>query len=599
MKYPYRVTWIAARLLVESRKSNYGHFYRDDCMSVLETLKKLKNLKDVAVFLDCKPKFLSYLLFFEKDKYSEFEVRKKSGGVRIIHAPNKKLKAIQKKLSDVLYACQDEIYPKQKFSILSHGFVRKEKIKNKDLIHGALSNAKVHKNKNNVFNIDLENYFGSFNFGRVRGFFIKNKDFLLTEKCATVIAQIACYNNSLPQGSPCSPIISNLISRSLDVKLANLAKRNSAFYSRYVDDITISTNKKTFPKNIALSESHHISLGDEFSKIISSSGFTVNTKKTRLQYSDSRQEVTGLVVNKFVNVPHEYRCNLRPKAHTLFLSNSYFYVDNEGNKCEGSIDKLNGAFSYIHFIRKNTINHGKYIRDKNGELALDGSDYLYSQFLYYKYFAHNDRPIVICEGKTDVIYLKAVLKTLAADYPDLIEVDNDKTSLKIQILPASKTVQDLLGLLTGTADLRKFILSYEARLKDFKNPSLSNPVIVLVDNDDGPRKINNAIRDKYNISPEAGKPSIIFSNMVYVRTPELERKKETSIEDFFSDGIRKIKINGRTFSPDIDDDTTAHFGKKTFAEEVILKKRKTLDFTSFKPVLNLLVESIRLYKKGA
>lgn len=569
-------------------------------MTTLVALKKLKDLKDVAAFLDCKAKFLSYLLFFEKEKYSTFEVPKKSGGVRTIYAPNKKLKAIQKKLSDILYECHSEIYPKHKFKVISHGFVKKENNNKKEIIYGALSNATVHKNKNNVLNIDLENYFGSFNFGRVRGFFIKNKDFALSEKCATVIAQIACYNNSLPQGSPCSPIIANLITRSLDIKLARFAKKNSATYSRYVDDITISTNKKFFPVCIASNEKHNILPGKEIVKILNKSGFSINNNKTRLQYSDSRQEVTGLVVNTFVNVPYEYRHNLRPKAHSLFNTNTYFYEDSEGKKLQGSIDKLNGAFSYIHFIRKNTTNKGKYTRDKDGELVLDGNDYLYSQFLYYKYFAHNDKPIVICEGKTDVIYLRAVLKTLAADYPDLIEVKGDTTSLKIQILPASRTVKDLLGLLTGTADLRKFILSYEDRIKVFKKPSMSNPVIVLVDNDDGPRKINSAIKNKYKLSPDAGVPLVIKNNLVYVRTPTLEGKKDSSIEDFFSEGVRKIKVRGKTFSPDMEEETVAHFGKRIFAEEVILKKRKILDFSSFKPVLDLLVESINIYKsKGA
>ena len=57
-----------------------------------------------------------------------------------------------------------------------------------------------------MLNLDLEEFFPSFNFGRVRGFFIKNRDFALHEKVATVIAQIACHDNALPQGSPCSPV---------------------------------------------------------------------------------------------------------------------------------------------------------------------------------------------------------------------------------------------------------------------------------------------------------------------------------------------------------------------------------------------------------
>lgn len=76
---------------------------------------------------------------------------------------------------------------------LSHGFERKRSI---------ITNSMMHVGKNHVFNMDLESFFASFNFGRVRGFFIKNRNFNLDPQVATVIAKIACHNNELPQGSP-------------------------------------------------------------------------------------------------------------------------------------------------------------------------------------------------------------------------------------------------------------------------------------------------------------------------------------------------------------------------------------------------------------
>ena len=69
----------------------------------------------------------------------------------------------------------------------------------------------------------LKDYFDSFNFGRVRGFFLKDADFKVPEEIATVIAQIACYKGKLPQGAPSSPIITNLISRMI-MKMKNLIK---------------------------------------------------------------------------------------------------------------------------------------------------------------------------------------------------------------------------------------------------------------------------------------------------------------------------------------------------------------------------------------
>src|SRR5207253_493823 len=86
----------------------------------------------------------------------------------------------------------------------------------------------------------------------VRGYFIRDKNFVLNEKVATVIAQIACHENALPQGSPCSPVISNLIAHVLDTHLVRLASRVGCTYSRYADDLTFSTNKKPFPREIAI-----------------------------------------------------------------------------------------------------------------------------------------------------------------------------------------------------------------------------------------------------------------------------------------------------------------------------------------------------------
>jgi len=155
--------------------------------------------------LGYKAKALSYILYSLDDnaKYSTFDIPKSYGGTRTIKAPVPKLKSLQKRLSDLLQDCIAEINKgKEIKSTLSHGFRRNFSI---------VTNAKAHTNRRYVFNADLSDFFGSINFGRVRGFFIKNNNFNLDSKIATIIAQIACHENSLPQGSPCSPVISNLI----------------------------------------------------------------------------------------------------------------------------------------------------------------------------------------------------------------------------------------------------------------------------------------------------------------------------------------------------------------------------------------------------
>ena len=124
-----------------------------------------------------------------------------------------------------------------------------------------------------------------------------------------MIAQIACHENKLPQGSPCSPVISNIIAHLLDIRLNELASSKGCTYTRYADDLTFSTSEKIFPTSIAKRDPanvHKWLAGTGLMKRVTKAGFTINSQKTRVQYRDSRQEATGLVVNEKVNVKPDY-----------------------------------------------------------------------------------------------------------------------------------------------------------------------------------------------------------------------------------------------------------------------------------------------------
>ncbi|MDP0589183.1 MAG: reverse transcriptase domain-containing protein [Candidatus Endonucleobacter bathymodioli] len=229
-------------------------------MTILDDLKTITTKPELAKLIKVKSSALTYTLYKldPATLYTTFTIPKKSGGERTILAPSARLKNIQKGLSKLLLDCIDEINKaKQKEGekyrpTLSHGFTRKGSI---------ITNAMMHLDKKNVLNIDLADFFDSFNFGRVRGFFIKNKHFGLDPQIATVIAKIACYDNKLPQGSPCSPVITNLITHSLDIRLASLAKKHSSIYSRYADDLTFSTRERKFSAQIVLKKIMNASLG--------------------------------------------------------------------------------------------------------------------------------------------------------------------------------------------------------------------------------------------------------------------------------------------------------------------------------------------------
>jgi RNA-directed DNA polymerase len=289
-------------------------------MSQLTLLKAAVSLRDVADLLEFQSKALAYILYKKPSatKYNSFDVPKRGGGVRSIKAPAAELALLQRRLSDLLQNCVEEInISRNRKDSLAHGFKRHRSI---------ITNAVKHQKRRYVFNIDLLDFFPSINFGRIRGFFIKDANFLLHEKVATVLAQIACHENGLPQGAPSSPVISNLVGHVLDIRLCKIASANGCTYSRYADDITFSTNKPEFPSNIAKRSAgtlHEWEVGDQLQEAVVSAGFVINPLKTRMQYRSSRQAVTGLIVNRKLNVRSEYRRIVRAMAHRLFKTGSF------------------------------------------------------------------------------------------------------------------------------------------------------------------------------------------------------------------------------------------------------------------------------------
>lgn len=261
-----------------------------------EQFLALQSREDVANILGIKEKSLRFFLYVIKtdNMYTEFTIQKKGGGQRTICAPNKKLKNVQRKLANVLN-CVYKVKP------AAHGFVY-----DKDIV----TNARNHTKKRFVFNIDLENFFEQINFGRVRGMLLK-PPYEIGEEAATVIAQIACYKGRLPQGAPSSPILTNMICSPLDTQLTKLAVKYKLRYSRYADDITFSSYKEDMPSSIVSISSKGVVIGKELSEIIKRNGFNINESKSRIFDYHKRQEVTGLVVNRFVNVKRSYIKEIR------------------------------------------------------------------------------------------------------------------------------------------------------------------------------------------------------------------------------------------------------------------------------------------------
>lgn len=266
-----------------------------------ELFYKLETRKDVADILEIPEKSLRYFLYKVRPEnmYHNFNIKKKDGSNRSISAPDRRLKSIQRKLANVLATIYE---PK----ICAYGFIENR---------NNVTNAQQHIKKRLVFNIDLKDFFSQIHFGRVRGMFM-NAPYNLKNEAATTLAQIACYNGTLPQGGPSSPIITNMICAPLDNALMKLAKDTGSIYTRYADDITFSTYKQEFDKSLVYIDEEKIIIGNKLSAILKKHSFIVNPEKIVLRARGQRQEVTGLTVNEFPNLRRSYIKQLRAIIHS-------------------------------------------------------------------------------------------------------------------------------------------------------------------------------------------------------------------------------------------------------------------------------------------
>lgn len=305
--------------------------------------------RDVAGLLEVPYPVFVYILYEKKNTYyKEFTLKKKTGGTRVIQAPLSGLKILQQKLSYILYLIHHQ-------RAASHGFNKGKSIK---------TNAIPHVGCREVFNIDLEDFFPSINFGRVRGLFL-SKPFSFNKEVATTLAQICCFGNSIPQGAPTSPVISNMICTKLDHDLHSIAQKNHCTYTRYADDITFSANiklSKDIVKVYPLDGKHEVVPGDVLKDVVQLNGFKINDKKNRLQAYFNRQIVAGVVVNEKLNVKRTLVRQVRamlhawdkyqlPAAESEYFA-KYFHQKQRGYKRKTKfVDVVRGKINFIKQIK--------------------------------------------------------------------------------------------------------------------------------------------------------------------------------------------------------------------------------------------------------
>lgn len=303
--------------------------------------------KNVPVIFDFE--HLSLLMRFDREMlatmvnapesfYRQFSIPKRSGGLREITAPYPSLKEVQEWIYKYILS-------KVPVHGCVHGFVEKRSI---------LTNVKPHLGKQFMLKVDLKDFFPSITINRVIQVF---KSIGYTHDVAFYLASLCCYEDVLPQGSPASPMISNIIAKHMDRRLYRLAKKYGYVYTRYADDIAFSGDE------IAVAFIRYVK------DIVTDCGFTVNENKVRLYGKNGNKILTGIsLASGKPRVPRDFRRE---------IEKDLFYIRKFGLEAHMNHMKIR-RYNYINSII-GKVDFWRMVEPEN-KFVEDMSAYLHEEY---------------------------------------------------------------------------------------------------------------------------------------------------------------------------------------------------------------------------
>jgi RNA-directed DNA polymerase len=308
--------------------------------------KEFQDITKLLAYLEISAKELAKICVARSSMYHSFEIASKKK-TRRISAPDKRLKHTQTKIK----ASLEKIYQPRS---TTHGFIRDRSI---------VTNTLVHAGRRHILNIDLKSFFPSITERRVFGLF---SSLGFDREVCDAITKICTHEGSLPQGAPSSPIISNMICFSLDRDLHSFSKLNRVVFTRYADDITVSTNGSPvtlFEASLPPSGKLEIgALSTSFRNIFSQNGFELNEEKIHFASGSHRKIVTGLIANEFPNVPRRFISQTRAILYKI-EKDGYSEAEREYRTKFATNPKL----SLDQHLRGN-LNHISNVRGKGDPL---------------------------------------------------------------------------------------------------------------------------------------------------------------------------------------------------------------------------------------
>ncbi len=308
---PFLVNFSDVESYYDALPPDVLHIYRPELEDLIKkSLPPAVSIRCLATLFGYSGRFIGALYHNTEHYYRTFKIPK-SRSYRTINAPRVALKVIQKwfgyHLGEVL-----------EFEKCVFGFVKGK---------SAPQAACLHCGAEWVFSVDIENFFQSTPIDRIKKSLIALG---YSEYGARLISKLCCFRGYLSQGSPASPILSNIVFSPVDKEILNITKSYDVQYTRYADDIVISGKEEFSPE-----------LADKIKEIVKGYGWKLSDKKEYRSKKPNRLKVYGLIVNnEKPRLTKGYRNKIRAYEHLL----------KKGKIAEEDILRVKGHLAYARSV---------------------------------------------------------------------------------------------------------------------------------------------------------------------------------------------------------------------------------------------------------
>jgi len=297
-------------------------------------LETIKTIKELALFVLADEKTLRNL---EPDNnYKVFKIPKPgSTEKRLIETPTGMLRNVLDRLGDGL----QWLYQQHKTDA-AYGFIRH--YKNDPDKRNIYSNAKKHLGRKHLLNIDLDNFFHQVDETKVRNIFSNYQLFSFNRETEDLLVRLVNFHGRLPMGSPTSPPLSNFATIDLDIELLHWARRSSFVYTRYVDDLSFSSNQ-------SITRTHF----EQINQILQSHRFVADNEKIKWFGKNDVKEVTGLLLSDHLAIPDEFLADFAKELDKYgeVVKYAHQYPDYHVLEWVEKLSRvINGRFAFLGMI---------------------------------------------------------------------------------------------------------------------------------------------------------------------------------------------------------------------------------------------------------